>query len=242
MIALLLKEINTFLNSLIAYVVISVFLTGLGLTLWVFPETSVLEYGFASMETLFITGPYVFMFLIPAITMRMFAEERKQGTLELLLTRPLTHWQIIFGKYLSSLVIIAFALLPTLVYYYSIQYLGNPVGNIDTAAVIGSYLGLFLLGAVFAGIGIFASSITENQIIAFVLAVFISFLFYTGFSSIAAINVWGPMSPLLEQIGLLYHYDSISRGLVDSRDVIYFLSMAGLMLMLTKFSLETKRW
>lgn len=240
--AVLFKEINTFLNSLIAYVVISVFLTGLGLTLWVFPETSVLEYGFASMETLFITGPYVFMFLIPAITMRMFAEEKKQGTLELLLTRPLTHWQIILGKYFSSLVIIAFALLPTLIYYYTIWYLGNPVGNIDTAAVTGSYIGLFLLGAVFASIGIFASSVTENQIIAFVLAVFISFIAYTGFSSIASINVWGALSPILEQIGLLYHYDSISRGLVDSRDVIYFISMAVLMLMLTKFSLETKKW
>jgi len=242
MIAIFIKELNTFLNSLIAYVVIGVFLTGLGLTVWVFPETSVLDYGFASMETLFIAGPFVFMFLIPSITMRMFSEEKKLGTMELLLTRPITHWQIILGKYLSALVIVAFALIPTLIYYFSISYLGNPVGNIDSAAVIGSYLGLFLLGGVFVGIGLFASSLTENQIISFVLAVFICFIMYSGFGSFASIDVWGKFSPLLEQIGLLYHYDSISRGLVDSRDVMYFLSIIGLMLMFTKLSLEAKRW
>lgn len=242
MIYVLFKELNTFLNSLIAYVVITVFLTGLGLLVWIFPETSVLNYGFSSLETLFVTAPYVFMFLIPAITMRMFAEEKKQGTLEILLTRPLTDWQIILGKYFSAFIIVLLSLIPTLFYYYSIYNLGNPVGNIDTAGVAGSYIGLLMLGAVFVSIGIFSSSVTENQIIAFVIAVFISFLYYTGFSSFASIDVWGRSSLLLEQVGLLYHYDSVSRGLVDSRDMIYFLSVIVFMLLLTKLSLESRKW
>jgi ABC-2 type transport system permease protein len=242
MISVLLKELNSFLDSLIAYIVIGVFLTGLGLTLWIFPETSVLEYGFSSMETLFLTAPYVFMFLIPAITMKMFAEEKKQGTLELLLTKPLTDWQIILGKYFSAVIIVLFSILPTLVYYYSIYVLGSPSGNIDTAGVAGSYIGLFLLGCVFTAIGLLASSLTENQIISFVLAVFISFILYSGLDSFAAIDVWGRFSLIIEQIGLLYHYDSISRGLIDSRDVIYFISMITIMLLLVKSSMEAKKW
>ena len=149
MIQIFYKEFNGFLHSLIGYLVIGVFLTTMGLLTWVFPETSVLDYGYADLDTLFSMGPYVFIFLIPAITMKSFAEEKKLGTLELLLTKPLTDWDIVLGKYLAALTLVLVALVPTLIYYFSVSQLGNPVGNIDTAAVIGSYIGLALLAAVF---------------------------------------------------------------------------------------------
>lgn len=236
------KEVNSFLSSLIAYIVLSVFLIGVGLLVWVFPETSVLEYGYADLETLFSFGPYVLLFLIPAITMRMFAEEKKGGTMELLFTRPLTDWQIILGKYFSGIFLLLLALLPTLLYYYSVSELGNPEGNIDSAAFAGSFLGLFLLGAVFTAIGLFASSITENQIVAFLVALFLCFLLYTGFSSLAAIDVWGTGSYLIQQLGVLFHYDALSRGLIDSRNLVYFLSLIILLLSLTKLVLTSRKW
>ncbi|WP_017731859.1 gliding motility-associated ABC transporter permease subunit GldF [Nafulsella turpanensis] len=236
------KEVNAFLSSLIAYIVLSVFLIGVGLLVWVFPETSVLNYGYADLETLFSFGPYVLLFLIPAITMRLFAEERKAGTMELLFTRPLTDWQIILGKYFSSLFLLLLALLPTLLYYYSVYELGNPVGNIDTAGFAGSYLGLFLLGAVFAAIGVFASSLTENQIVAFLVALFLCFLLYTGFASLAAIDVWGTGAYIIQQLGIVYHYDALSRGLIDSRNLVYFLSVILLMLSFTKLVLSSRKW
>ena len=159
------KEFNGFLNSFVAYIAISVFLVGVGLLMWVFPDTSILNYGFADLETLFSFGPYVFMFLVPAITMRMFADEKKSGTLELLLTKPLTDLQIILGKYFAGFALVIFSLIPTLLYYFSVYQLGNPIGNIDTAGVIGSYIGLILLGGVFISIGVFASSLTDNQVV-----------------------------------------------------------------------------
>lgn len=242
MLSIFFKEVNSFLNSLIAYIVICTFLTGVGLLMWVFPETSVLNYGYADMETLFSFGPYIFMFLIPAITMRTFAEEKKTGTMELLLTRPITDFQLILGKYLSGLLLVLFSLLPTLVYYFTIYQLGNPVGNIDTAGVIGSYLGLFLLAAVFTSIGVFSSSLTENQVIAFIIGVFLCFLLYVGFNSLATVNPWGETSVILEQLGIMYHYSSMSRGLLDSRNVIYFLSVIALMIMFTKTVLNSRKW
>ncbi len=242
MIRVLIKEINSFLNSLIAYIVIGVFLTAIGLLMWVFPETNVLDYGFADMDTLFSFGPYVFLFLIPAITMRLFAEEKKTGTLELLFTRPLSDWQIILGKYFAGFLLVVFSLVPTVIYYFSIYKLGQPEGNIDTAGVIGSYIGLFLLGGVFTAIGIFSSSITENQIVAFILAVFLCFFFYTGFSSLANIDVWGNASIYLDQLGISYHYTSLSRGLIDIRDVVYFISVIAFMLLLTNLKLGSRKW
>ncbi|MEM9858551.1 MAG: gliding motility-associated ABC transporter permease subunit GldF [Bacteroidota bacterium] len=242
MIQVFAKEFNSFLNSLIAYIVISVFLTGIGLLMWVFPDTSVLEYGYADMETLFTLAPYVFMFLIPAITMRMFAEERRSGTIELLLTKPLTDWQIILGKYFSGWLLVVFALLPTLIYYWSVSQLGNPVGNIDTAAVIGSYIGLILLGGLFTSIGIVSSLLTTNQIVSFIIAVFLCFIFYSGFSSLAAINDWGSGALLFEQLGILYHYNALSKGLIDTRDVLYFVSVILLMLLFTKLILGSRKW
>ncbi|UII32535.1 gliding motility-associated ABC transporter permease subunit GldF [Fulvivirga ulvae] len=242
MIQVFVKELNSFLNSLIAYIVISVFLTGIGLLMWVFPETSVLEYGYADMETLFSLGPYVFMFLIPAITMRMFAEEKKAGTIEMLVTKPLTDWQIIFGKFLSGFALVIFSVIPTIIYYWSVYQLGNPIGNIDTAGVLGSYIGLILLGGVFTSIGIFSSAISTNQIVSFIIAVFFCFIVYSGFESIASINDWGVLSSFIEQLGILYHYAAMSKGLVDTRDVIYFLSVITVMLLSTKLILSSRKW
>lgn len=242
MIQIIAKEFNSFLNSLIAYVVMGVFLTGMGLLMWVFPETSVLEYGYADMDTLFSLGPYVFIFLIPAITMRSFAEEKKSGTIELLLTKPLTDWDIILGKFFASFLLVLLSLLPTLVYYFSIRALGNPEGNIDTPAVVGSYIGLSLLGGVFCSVGIMASSITSNQIIAFITAAFLCFILFTGFESMAALNVWSEYALFIKQFGILYHYDALSKGRIDSRDLIYFMSVGALMVLITKVVLSARSW
>lgn len=242
MIRVIAKEFNSFLNSLIAYVVIGVFLTGMGLLMWVFPETSVLEYGYADMDTLFSLGPYVFIFLIPAITMRSFAEEKKSGTMELLLTKPLTDWDIILGKFFACFMLVLFALLPTLIYYYSVWALGNPAGNIDTPGVIGSYIGLALLGGVFCAVGMVASSITSNQIVAFILAAFLCFIVFTGFESISTLNVWSANALVIKQLGILYHYEALSKGLIDSRDVIYFFSVGAGMLLVSKTILSARSW
>lgn len=242
MIRVLTKEFNSFLNSLIAYVVIGVFLTGMGLLMWVFPETSVLDYGYADMDTLFSLGPYVFIFLIPAITMRSFAEERKSGTMELLLTKPLTDWDIILGKFFACWLLVLFALLPTVIYFFSISALGNPAANIDTPGVIGSYVGLALLAGVFCSVGIVASSITSNQIVSFILAAFLCFIVFSGFESMSTLNVWSANALLIKQFGILYHYEALSKGLIDSRDVIYFISVGALMLLISKIILSSRSW
>jgi ABC-2 type transport system permease protein len=242
MIHVLSKEFSSFLNSLIAYVVIGVFLIGMGLLVWVFPETSLLDYGYADMGTLFSLAPYVFIFLIPAITMRSFAEEKKAGTMELLLTKPLTNWDILLGKFLACFLLILFSLLPTIIYYFSIYQLGNPIGNIDTPGVIGSYAGLILLAGVFCSIGIFASSITPNQIVSFIVAAFLCFIVYTGFDSIAMLDSFKDYALTIRQWGITYHYESISRGLLDSRDLIYFLSVTWLVLFFTRIILAARTW
>jgi len=240
MIRIFAKEFNSFLNSLIAYLVIGVFLTGIGLLLWIFPETSVLDYGFADMDTLFSMAPYVFVFLIPAITMKSFAEENKMGTMELLLTKPLSDWDIVIGKFAASFALTLVALLPSLIYYFSISKLGNPIGNIDTAGVVGSYIGLSLLAFVFCAIGVLASSLTVNQIVSFILAAFLCFIFYTGFDKLASLS--GSYALVIKQFGILYHYEALSKGLIDSRDVIYFFSVAGLMLLVAKTVIGSRQW
>lgn len=236
------KEINSYLNSLIAYIVIAVFLTSIGLLMWVFPDTSILAYGYADLYTLFSLTPYVFMFLIPAITMRSFAEEQKAGTMELLLTQPITDLSLILGKFFSTWTIVFFALLPTLIYYYSVYQLGSPVGNLDSAGIAGSYVGLLLLGGVFSSIGILASSLTDNQVVAFILAVFLCFLLYSGFNSLAALEVWDSSSFFIRKLGILHHYDAMSRGLIDSRNLVYFLSVISLMILLTRLKLSSRKW
>jgi ABC-2 type transport system permease protein len=237
--SILKKEITSYLSSLVAYVTIGVFLLVLGLFLWVFPDSSILDYGYAGLESLFSTAPYLFMFLIPAITMRSLAEERKEGTFELLFTRPLTDWQIILGKYFAAVLLILFALMPTLVYYFSVNTLGTPQGNIDTGAVIGSYIGLFLLGAAFAAIGLFASSVTKNQIIAFTIAVFLCFFFYSGFDSLSQLLSLQDLG--LQNLGITEHYQSVSRGVLDTRDLAYFIIVTGIFIWLTLVVIISQR-
>jgi ABC-2 type transport system permease protein len=236
---LLWKEINTFFNQLTGYLLLTAFLVALGLVVWVFPETSVLEYGFADLEALFVYTPFIFVFLVPAITMRMIAEERKTGTWELLATSPLTNGQIILAKYLASLGLILLALLPTLVYYYSIVQLGDPVGNIDSAGFFGSFIGLFLIGAVFAAIGLFSSSLTDNQITAFVIGVFLGFLLYFGLSALASLQR-NDMALFIEELSLSYHYQSMGRGVIDSSNLVYFLSLIGGLLVATGIMIRRK--
>ncbi len=225
-----------------AYITIGIFLLACGLMFWFFPDTSILEYGYAEMDGFFSLVPYLFMFLLSAITMRSFAEERKEGTYVLLATRPLTDWQIILAKYLACIVLMLFSLLPTLVYYYSIAQLGLPKNNIDTGAVIGSYIGLFLLGSTFAAIGIFASSLTNNQIIAFAVSLFLCFFSYSGFDSISRIGAFQSVEMTLVDLGISVHYQSISRGVLDTRDAIYFITFVGLFLGLTKLTVGGRKW
>lgn len=236
---LFLKEINAFFNQLTGYLLLTVFLIALGLVVWVFPETSVLDYGFADLEALFVYTPFVFVFLVPAITMRMIAEEKKSGTWELLVTSPLTNTQIILAKYFASLAVIFLALLPTLIYYYSIVKLGDPVGNIDSAGFFGSFIGLVLIGAVFGAIGLFSSSLTDNQITAFVIGVFLGFLLYFGLSALASLQR-NNLALWIEELSLSYHYQSMGRGVINSSNLVYFLSVIGVLLAATGVMIRRK--
>jgi ABC-2 type transport system permease protein len=200
------KEVNSFLNSLIGYIVIGVFLTATGLFVWFFKD-NVLDYGFADLTSFFQVAPFIFLFLIPAITMRAFAEEFKTGTIELLFTKPLGAWEIVLGKYLASCFLILLSLLPTLLYYYSIYQLGNPQGNIDSAAVMTSYIGLFFLGCVFAALGVFSSSLTDNQVVAFVIGFVMCLILYYGVGKLAELSFMGSFGYILAQIGLDYQFE-----------------------------------
>lgn len=243
MFTLLKKEIAGFLSSLIGYIVMIVFVTTIGLFMWIFPGNfNILEAGYANIDTLFMIAPWVFMFLAPAITMKMFSEEKRTGTIELLLTKPLTDWNIIFAKYFAGLALVVLSLLPTLIYYYSVHNIATPVGNVDTGGMWGSYFGLLFLSAAFVAIGLFASSITSSQILAFILAVFLSFFFYIGFESIGSFELMGTLDSLIIKLGINEHYISMSRGVIDTRDVIYFFSISGFFLLLTKTILESRKW
>jgi ABC-2 type transport system permease protein len=243
MYTLLRKEISSFLSSLIGYTVIIVFLLVNGLFLWIFPQQyNILDYGFATLDNYFMLAPWVFMFLIPAITMRSFAEEHKAGTMEMLLTKPVTDVEIILAKYLAGVVLVIFAVLLTLTYYYTVYKLGMPPGNLDVGGTWGSYIGLVFLGAGFAAIGIFASAISGNQIVSSLIAVFLCGFVYTGFDFIYNLAVFGSFGLFISQLGISEHYAGMSRGVIDSRDVLYFLSLIVFFLILTRFSMERRKW
>lgn len=234
---ILLREIKSFFGSATGYLVIAIFLLLNGLFLWVFDgEYNILQSGFADLSPFFTLSPWIFLFLIPAVTMRSFSDERKQGTLELLLTKPLTTWQIVCGKFLGSFVLILIAILPTLVYVYVLQGLGLPEGNLDTGSTAGSYLGLLFLAAGYCAIGIFTSSLTENQIVAFLLSVILCFLIYFGFSALG--NTSAALQQYLSPLGMSAHFDSMARGVIDTRDLVYFVSVSFLFLSLTVFRLD----
>lgn len=222
--SLYIREINAFFGSLTGYLILTLFLVALGLIVWVFPESSVLDYGFADLEALFSYTPYVFTFLIPALSMRAISEERKTGTWELLRTSPLSIIQIILAKYLALVTLVFLSVLPTLLYAYSIVQLGEPVGNLDLAGFFGSWIGLLMIGATFAAVGLFASSLTSQQVVAFVLGVFLCFVLYFGFTALSGI-LSGDIAYWVEELSLSYHYISLSRGVVDSRDLFFLLGM-----------------
>jgi len=237
------KELNGFLNSLIGYIVIVVFLLIIGLFLWVFPlQFNIFDFGYANVDGLFVLGPFIFLFLIPAITMRSFAEEKKSGTLELLMTQPLTDLQVILAKFCAGIVLVIFSLLPTLIYVYTVYRLGLPPGNLDLGSIWGSYIGLIMLGGAFVSIGIFSSSLSDNQIVSFIVAIFLSFFFYIGFEFIYTFILSGKVGLLIQSLGLNAHYSSMSRGVIDTRDLIYFLSVMALFIILTKLRLESRKW
>ncbi|MBK7407836.1 MAG: gliding motility-associated ABC transporter permease subunit GldF [Saprospirales bacterium] len=237
------KEINAFFSSLIGYIVIGVFLVIMGIILWFLPDFSLLEYDYATLAPFFDLAPAVFVFLIPGITMRSFAEERQAGTIELLATRPVTDLQIILGKYFASLVLVFFALLPTIMYYITVYQLGVPKGNLDSGAILGSYFGLFLLAGSFASIGLFASSLSTNQIVAFLLSILLCVFFHWGFFYFSKLPLFvGKLDDLIQQLGIDYHYDAISRGVLDTRNLLYFFSVIAFFIALTKVSLERRKW
>jgi ABC-2 type transport system permease protein len=242
---LLKKEINSFLSSIIGYVVMAVFLLCIGLFMWIIPGTdfNILENGYANLDTLFIIAPWVFMFLIPAVTMRSFAEENKTGTIELLLTRPLSDLKIITAKYAAGVLLVLFSLLPTLVYFISVYELASPKGNVDTGGITGSYFGLLFLCSAFVSAGVFASALTNNQVISFILAVLLSFFFYSGFDSLSSLaGTSGIVANIFSQVGMEEHYASMSRGVIDTKDMIYFITLTSFFLLLTRFILEKRKW
>ena len=237
------KELSSFFSSLIGYLTIAVFLILTALMLWVLKsDFNVLDYGYASMEGLFLIGPFLYLFLIPAITMRTFAEERRTGTIEMLMTHPLGDWTIVWAKFLAGWTLVLVSLLPTLVCYFSIYALGDPVGNIDTGSVVGSYIGLLLLGGAFVAVGLFCSSLTSNQIVAFILGAVLCVVTYLGFESIYNMGLLGSGDLFIKRLGMMHHYESISRGVVDTRDVLYFASVMALFLMATRMVLQSRKW
>ncbi|MEA3449237.1 MAG: gliding motility-associated ABC transporter permease subunit GldF, partial [Bacteroidota bacterium] len=240
---LLQKEIKTFFNSVTGYLVVVLYLVINGLVMWVFHGPSnILDAGYANIDTLFIISPWVFLFLVPAVTMRLISDEKRMKTMELLLVRPISELKIVLAKYLAGLVLVIIALLPTLLYLISVYQLGKVPGNMDMGAIAGSYIGLFFLSAIYTAIGLFASSLTGNQIISFLIAVVLCFVMYIGFEQLSNLAPSGSLNNFIESLGINYHYRSISRGLIDTRDVLYFLSVIGIFIMSTKLVLKSRKW
>jgi ABC-2 type transport system permease protein len=236
--SLVLREIKSFFGSTMGYLVIALFLIGNGLFLWVFEgEHNILNSGFADLSPFFNLAPMILIFLIPAVTMRSFSDEKKQGTLELLLTKPLPIWQIALGKFFGSMLLIFIAIIPTLLYVKVISDLGMPEGNLDLGSTVGSYLGLILLIASYCAIGIFSSSLSDNQIVAFLISLTICFIFYFGFESLSLIIP--NFQSQIAGFGMLHHFKSIGRGVIDTRDVMYFLSICALFLSFTVYKLKS---
>lgn len=239
MLAIFKKEFNSFFTSTIAYLTIGIFLLINGLFLWVFDDDfNILNAGFADLTSFFYLAPWILIFLIPAITMKTFADEFRSGTIEILKTRPITNVTLVLGNFFAILTLLIIVLIPTFVYVYSIHELGNPVGNIDYGSISGSYVGLFLLASSFASIGIFTSTLTKNQVVAYLLGICVVFLFYFGFD--AASSLFGDYSYTIKLFGMKEHYKSISRGVIDSRDVLYFMSIIIFFLFVSKQKLTNE--
>ncbi|MGQ1783997.1 gliding motility-associated ABC transporter permease subunit GldF [Saccharicrinis sp. GN24d3] len=237
------KEITSFFSSLTGYLVVGVFLVLTGLFLWVIPgEMNILFGGYATLDSLFYLAPWLYLFLVPAVTMRLFAEEKRSGTIELLYTRPLTEFHIVLAKYLAGFTLVVISLLPTLIYFYSVVQLGNPVGNIDYGGTWGSFVGLLFLAGIYVAIGVFCSSLTDNQIVSFVIAVLLCFVFYYGFEALSQLVPGSNSQSLIVYLGIDEHYQSMSRGVIDSRDLLYFISVITLLLFLTRTVMGSRKW
>lgn len=242
MYVLFIKEIRSFFSSAIGFIVIGIFLLLMGTFLWLLPgENNVLESGYANVDGLFLLAPWLYLFLIPALTMRFFAEEKKSGTIELLLTRPLSTLQIVLAKYFAGVVLVVLSLLPTLVYVYSVCQLGLPQGNIDMGGFLGSFIGLVFLGAGYTAIGLWASSVSDNQIVSFLVAALLSFLLYYGFELLSLFFTSAYVQDMVSQMGMSYHYDSMSRGVIDSRDVLYFVTISVVFLFATTWFVAKRK-
>ena len=236
--SIVLREIKSFFGSPIGYLVIAIFLIINGLFLWVFEgDYNILNTGFADLTPFFTLAPWILIFLIPAVTMRSFSDEKKQGTLELLLTKPLSIWQIVNGKFLGALLLIVMTIIPTFIYVAVISSLGMPEGNIDMGSTIGSYFGLLFLIAAYSAIGIFTSTLSDNQIVAFIIAVFLCFFFYFGFEGLA--SVVPNVSSIIASLGMQDHFKSMSRGVLDTRDILYFTSITVVFLSFTVYNLKS---
>lgn len=236
------KELKMFFSSIMGYVVLLAFLIISGLLLWVFPDTSILEYGYASLEPFFNIAPWLLIFLIPAITMRSFSDEYKAGTIEWLYTKPIKEKSIILGKYFASLLLVVCAVIPTLIYIFSIVWLSIDGAPLDIGGIIGSYIGLLLLSGAFTAIGVFCSSLTESQIVGFILALILCLILYAGFDGLSRIKSFaGGADYYLQIIGLDFHYRNISRGVLNLRDVIYFISIIVIFIILTQLVLKKRR-
>ena len=238
MLAIFKKEINSFFASPIGYLVIAVFLLLNGLFLWMFKgDFNILDSGFADLSNFFLLSPWILIFLIPAVTMRSFSDEKKQGTLELLLTKPISTLQIVLGKYFGAFILIVIALIPTLLYVFTISKLGAIEGNLDVGSIMGSYFGLLFLVAAYTSIGIFSSTLSDNQIVAFIIAVFICFFFYFGFEGLSNYKIFGD-ALYLEKLGMESHFKSMTRGVLDTRDLLYFISISIFFIVLTKLNIQ----
>ena len=243
MLAIFRKEISGFFSSLTGHIVIIVFLLINSLFMWVFPgELNVLDSGYAGLDTLFLISPWVFLFLVPAVTMKMFAEEKRLGTIELIYSRPVSERGIVYGKYLASVALVMLALLPCIVFYISVYRLGEIPGNLDKGAVIGASVGLFFLAAVYASAGIFASSLTDNQVIAFILAVVIAFFMFMGFDSLAYLPGLKRIDEFVIKLGINEHYKSMSRGVIDISDIMYFTAVVVIFNEATRLVLISRKW
>ena len=233
------KEIRAFFSNATGYIVISIFLIINGLLLWIIPgEYNILDNGYANVDGLFYLAPWLFLFLCPAISMRLFAEEKQIGTWELITTKPISKFNIVLGKYFAGLLLVIIALLPTLIYYFSVSYLAEPTGNVDSGAFWGSFIGLIFLASVYMAIGTFSSSLSNNQIISFVIAVLISLFLYYGFELIMGFFVSGQLIQILDTLGIHSHYKSMSRGVIDSRDLFYFVVLNGCFLSATVWKIR----
>ncbi len=234
------KELHQFFSSLTGYIIIILFLIVNGLFLFVLKDSNVFDFGYATLDKFFDLAPWIFLFLIPALTMRTLSDEFKTGTFEILETRPLTKWQIVFGKYLAVLILIFFTLLFTFIYVYTIKSLSIE-NNIDTGGISGSYIGLFLLAAVFAAIGICCSGLSNNAVIVFLISAFACLLIFFGFNAVSKLPMLqGNADYYIEMMGIDFHYRSISKGVIDTRDIIYFFSLIFLFLILTVKNLYKK--